>query len=116
MPQPCGLLQSAFSMQGGDLSPSSMHMLKPCGLLQSAFSVQGGYLSPVSMHMLKRCGLWQSVLSMQGGDVSPNSMHMLHTQRSLPESVEIIRGICMGGFDTAKAAVAQGRAAAQDFK
>ena len=43
-------------------------------------------------------------------------MHMLHTQRSLPESVEIIRGICMGGFDTAKAAVAQDRASAQDFK
>ena len=52
----------------------------------------------------------------QGGDVSPNSMHMLHTQRSLPESVEIIRGICMGGFETAKAAVAQERASAQDFK
>ena len=53
---------------------------------------------------------------MQGGDVSPNSMHMLHTQQNLPESTEIIRGICMGGFDTAKAAVAQGRASAQDFK
>lgn len=43
-------------------------------------------------------------------------MHMLHTQRSLPESVEIIRGLCMGGFDPAKAAVGQGRASAQDFK
>lgn len=52
----------------------------------------------------------------QGGDVSANSMHMLHTQRGLAESVEIIRGICMGGFDTAKAAVDQGRASAQDFK
>ena len=48
--------------------------------------------------------------------MSANSMHMLHTQRSLPESVEIIQGLCMGGFDPAKAAVAQGRASAQDFK
>ena len=53
---------------------------------------------------------------MQGGDVSPDSIHMLHTKMSLPESVEIIRGICMGGFDTGKAAVDQGRALAQDFK
>ena len=52
----------------------------------------------------------------QGGDVSADSIHMLHTQRGLPESVEIIRGLCMGGFDPAKAAVGQGRASAQDFK
>ncbi|EIE23156.1 DUF179-domain-containing protein [Coccomyxa subellipsoidea C-169] len=51
-----------------------------------------------------------------GGDVSPNSMHMLHCHGQLPEAVEIIRGINMGGFDAAKAAVSQGRMPATDFK
>lgn len=53
---------------------------------------------------------------MQGGDVSPNSMHMLHCHGHLPEAVEIIRGINMGGFDAAKAAVSQARMPATDFK
>ncbi len=53
---------------------------------------------------------------LQGGDVSPNSMHMLHSHGELPEAVEIIRGIYMGGFDAAKAAVDQKRMPATDFK
>lgn len=48
--------------------------------------------------------------------MSPNSMHMLHANGELSESVDIIRGICMGGFDAAKASVARGRAPASDFK
>jgi putative AlgH/UPF0301 family transcriptional regulator len=52
----------------------------------------------------------------QGGDVSANSMHMLHSHSELPETVDIIKGICMGGFDAAKAAVGQGRYPASDFK
>ena len=52
----------------------------------------------------------------QGGDVSPNSMHMLHARAGLPGSVQVVRGIAMGGFDAAKAAIRDGRAPAQDFK
>ncbi|BDA50133.1 probable UPF0301 protein BDI_1431 [Coccomyxa sp. Obi] len=51
-----------------------------------------------------------------GGDVSPNSMHMLHCHGELPEAVEIIRGIYMGGFDAAKAAVNQKGMPPTDFK
>lgn len=62
------------------------------------------------MHVRARlCGV-------QGGDVSPNSMHMLHSHGELPEAVEVIRGIYMGGFDAAKAAVGQERMPATDFK
>ncbi len=43
-------------------------------------------------------------------------MHMLHCHGQLPGAVEIIRGINMGGFDAAKAAVSQGRMPATDFK
>ena len=43
-------------------------------------------------------------------------MHMLHARAGLPGSVEVVRGIAMGGFDAAKAAIRDGRAPAQDFK
>ena len=66
------------------------------------------------------CGLTKSTQGVlccwQGGDVSPNSMHMLHSHGELPNSVEIIQGLSMGGFDEAKAAIRDGRMPAQDFK
>eukprot|EP00891_Asterochloris_glomerata_P005622 jgi/Astpho2/5622/Aster-02874 len=51
-----------------------------------------------------------------GGDVGLDTTFLLHPHGQLPESVEIVNGVFMGGCNAARAAVREGHKKAEDFK
>jgi putative transcriptional regulator len=51
-----------------------------------------------------------------GGDVGPESVHLVHGVCGLAESVEVVRGVHMGGFTAAKAGLAEGIYVPEQFK